>query len=69
MMTLASYFFSLIAVLLGCTLGREVFSHELFVAGGLIIVAVALIVRGGAQSGPKNALRPDAQSPAMTLSE
>jgi len=38
-----------IAVLLGCTLGRETFSHELFVAGGLIILAVALIVRGGSR--------------------
>ena len=64
-----AYVNPLIAVLLGCTLGREIFSHELFVAGGLIIVAVALIVRGGAQSGPKNAVQPDAQSPAMTLSE
>jgi drug/metabolite transporter (DMT)-like permease len=38
-----------IAVLLGCTLGRETFSHELFVAGTLIIAAVVLIVRGGAR--------------------
>ena len=37
-----------IAVLLGCTLGHETFSHELFVAGVLIIAAVVLIVRGGA---------------------
>ena len=36
-----------IAVLLGCTIGREAFSHELFLAGGLIILAVVLIVRGG----------------------
>ncbi|MFZ0827838.1 MAG: EamA family transporter [Verrucomicrobiia bacterium] len=36
-----------IAVLLGCTIGREAFSHELLVAGGLILLAVALIVRGG----------------------
>ena len=36
-----------IAVLLGCTIGREAFSHALLVAGGLIILAVALIVRGG----------------------
>jgi drug/metabolite transporter (DMT)-like permease len=43
-----SYVNPLIAVLLGCTIGREAFSHELFVAGTLIIVAVALIVRGGA---------------------
>lgn len=42
-----------IAVLLGCTIGREPFSRELFVAGIFIIVAVALIVRGGApQTGP-----------------
>jgi drug/metabolite transporter (DMT)-like permease len=38
-----------IAVLLGCTIGHETFSHELLVAGGLIILAVALIVRGGAR--------------------
>jgi drug/metabolite transporter (DMT)-like permease len=41
-----------IAVLLGCTIGRETFSHELFVAGALIIVAVALIVRGGSSQTP-----------------
>lgn len=44
-----AYVNPLIAVLLGCTLGHEVFSHELIVAGMLIIVAVVLIVRGGAQ--------------------
>lgn len=37
-----------IAVLLGCTIGREALSHELFLAGILIIAAVVLIVRGGA---------------------
>ena len=37
-----------IAVMLGCTIGHETFSHELVVAGGLIITAVILIVRGGA---------------------
>ncbi len=37
-----------IAVMLGCTIGHETFSHELFVAGVLIITAVILIVRGGA---------------------
>jgi drug/metabolite transporter (DMT)-like permease len=42
-----AYVNPLIAVLLGCTLGREAFSHELLVAGGLIILAVILIVRGG----------------------
>ena len=51
-----AYVNPLIAVLLGCTLGREIFSHEMFVAGLLIIVAVVLIVRGGAQSKPKPAV-------------
>jgi drug/metabolite transporter (DMT)-like permease len=43
-----AYVNPLIAVLLGCTIGREAFSQELFLAGALIIVAVALIVTGGA---------------------
>lgn len=64
-----AYVNPLIAVLLGCTLGREVFSHELFVAGALIIVAVVLIVRGGAQSGPRKPRQPNAPSPAMTAPE
>lgn len=42
-----------IAVLLGCTLGHEILSHDLFVAGALIIVAVVLIVRGGAKPSVK----------------
>ncbi len=42
-----AYVNPLIAVLLGCTIGHETFSHELFVAGVLIIAAVVLIVRGG----------------------
>lgn len=43
-----AYVNPLIAVLLGCTVGGEPFSRELFSAGALIILAVALIVRGGA---------------------
>lgn len=43
-----AYVNPLIAVLLGCTIGHEAFSHDLFVAGALIIAAVVLIVRGGA---------------------
>jgi drug/metabolite transporter (DMT)-like permease len=43
-----AYVNPLIAVLLGCTVGHEPFSHDLFVAGALIIAAVVLIVRGGA---------------------
>jgi len=44
-----AYVNPLIAVLLGCTIGRETFSHELFVAGGLILAAVVLIVRSEAR--------------------
>lgn len=43
-----SYVNPLVAVILGCTIGHEVFSHEMFVAAILIVVAVVLIVRGGA---------------------
>jgi drug/metabolite transporter (DMT)-like permease len=49
-----AYVNPLIAVLLGCTLGHEAFSHELIMAGALIVLAVVLIVRGGAQSAAKN---------------
>jgi drug/metabolite transporter (DMT)-like permease len=42
----SAYVNPLIAVLLGCTLGREMFTQVMFLAGGLIIVAVVLIVRG-----------------------
>jgi drug/metabolite transporter (DMT)-like permease len=55
-----AYVNPLIAVLLGCTVGREIFSHELLIAGSLIIVATALIVRGGAQSRTKNIPQPAA---------
>lgn len=42
-----AYVNPLIAVLLGCTIGREPFSHEIMVAGALIIAAVVLVLRGG----------------------
>ena len=64
-----AYVNPLIAVLLGCTLGHEIFSHELLVAGVLIILAVALIVRGGAQSAAKNPAPAKLQAPAVTISE
>jgi drug/metabolite transporter (DMT)-like permease len=64
-----AYVNPLIAVLLGCTLGREIFSHELIVAGALIIVAVALIVRGGAKPAPNNVRSVNEPSPAMSVSE
>lgn len=44
-----AYVNPLIAVLLGCTLGHEMFSHELIMAAALIALAVILIVRGGGQ--------------------
>jgi drug/metabolite transporter (DMT)-like permease len=47
-----AYVNPLIAVLLGCTIGREAFSPELFAAGALIIVAVIVVLRGGAKSAP-----------------
>jgi len=53
-------------VLLGCTLGHEAFSHELIIAGALIILAVALIVRG-AQAGTKNVSKSEA--PAIPVAE
>ena len=64
-----AYVNPLIAVLLGCTLGREVFSHELIVAGALIIVAVVLIVRGGAKPASKNVRPVKEPTPAMSVSE
>jgi len=62
-----AYVNPLIAVLLGCTFGHEAFSHELIVAGVLIIVAVVLIVRGGAQAKVKTAAEP--QAPVIPVSE
>jgi drug/metabolite transporter (DMT)-like permease len=64
-----AYVNPLIAVLLGCTLGHEIFSHELLVAGALIIVAVVLIVRGGTQSGTKSVAQSKVESPAVSVSE
>ncbi len=62
-----AYVNPLIAVLLGCTLGREIFSHEMFVAGVLIIVAVVLIVRGGAQA--KGKIVADPEAPTIPVAE
>lgn len=41
-----SYVNPLIAVLLGCTIGREPFSSDVLLAGVLIIAAVVLLLRG-----------------------
>lgn len=43
-----AYVNPLIAVILGCTIGREVFAPDMYLAGGLIIAAVILVLRGGA---------------------
>ncbi len=64
-----AYVNPLIAVLLGCTLGRETLSHELFVAGALIILAVILIVRGGVKPAAKNIPQPSAQPSAAIISK
>ncbi len=48
-----------IAVLLGCTIGHEALSHELFAAGVLILLAVVLIVRVGPSRQPIVASAPD----------
>lgn len=48
-----AYVNPLIAVLLGCTIGHEAFSHEMFIAGAMIIIAVVLVLRGGAANGKK----------------
>jgi drug/metabolite transporter (DMT)-like permease len=52
-----AYVNPLIAVLLGCTIGREPFSHELLAAGGLIVAAVVLIVRSSRVSLVSNGRR------------
>jgi len=63
-----AYVNPLIAVLLGCTLGHEAFSRELIGAGALIIVAVALIVTGGAHAAPvKTARKTVAEAPAIPV--
>ncbi len=60
-----AYVNPLIAVLLGCTLGREAFSHELILAAALIVLAVILIVRGGAQSNGAKTLSTTAADSKM----
>jgi drug/metabolite transporter (DMT)-like permease len=47
-----AYVNPLIAVLLGSTIGREPFSHEVFVAAVMIIAAVVLVLRGGTKPAP-----------------
>jgi drug/metabolite transporter (DMT)-like permease len=48
-----AYVNPLIAVMLGCTLGGETFSREMIIASCLIILAVVLIVTGGARKPAK----------------
>jgi drug/metabolite transporter (DMT)-like permease len=49
-----AYVNPLIAVVLGCSIGHEAFSREMFAAGAMIIVAVVLVLRGGAANGKKS---------------
>ena len=58
-----AYVNPLIAVLLGCTIGREAFEPIIYLAGGLIIVAVVLVLRGGATTKPTTAPMPRALAP------
>jgi drug/metabolite transporter (DMT)-like permease len=54
-----------IAVVLGCSLGREPLSGELLSAGVLIIAAVALIVRSNTSGAPAKQLA--ATAPSQTV--
>lgn len=54
-----AYVNPLIAVLLGCTIGHEPLSHELFVAGGLIILSVVMIVRSKMRPSVTTAPQPE----------
>lgn len=58
-----AYVNPLIAVLLGCTIGREAFEPIIYLAGGLIIVAVVLVLRGGATTKPAANPMPRALAP------
>jgi drug/metabolite transporter (DMT)-like permease len=60
-----AYVNPLIAVILGGTLGREIFTREIYFAGGLIIIAVMLVLRGGATTA---SAKPRATTPAPALS-
>jgi drug/metabolite transporter (DMT)-like permease len=59
-----AYVNPLIAVLLGSTIGLEPLSHDVLVAGALIITAVVLVLRGGVAKVAKKqgtlAIRPQA---------
>jgi drug/metabolite transporter (DMT)-like permease len=47
-----------IAVLLGCTIGREPFSQDVFIAGAMIITAVVLVLRGGTAKAAAKTVAP-----------
>jgi len=65
-----AYVNPLIAVLLGCTLGHEVFSHEMLLAAVIIIASVVLIVRGGNRSvAEKDVKQTVVESTAVPISE
>jgi len=58
-----AYVNPLIAVLLGCTIGGEAFPPTVYLAGGLIIVAVVLVLRGTAQPSRSKPTLPPALTP------
>jgi len=60
----SAYVNPLIAVLLGSTIGREPLSNEVFVAGGMIIAAVVLVLRGGTKAAPATKASEACEEPA-----
>ena len=65
-----AYVNPLIAVLLGCTIGHEPFSHGLTLASAMIVGSVALIVRGSAKPAAAPARLPSVvQTPVVPASE
>jgi drug/metabolite transporter (DMT)-like permease len=59
-----AYVNPLIAVLLGCTIGREPFSRDVFIAGAMIIAAVVLVLRGGSPQATAKTFTPPCEEVA-----
>jgi drug/metabolite transporter (DMT)-like permease len=59
----------LIAVLLGCTIGHELFSRDLILAGAMIIVSVVMIVSGSMRKPAAASNRVETQPPICPASE
>lgn len=64
-----AYVNPLIAVLLGCTIGREPFSQDVLIAGAMIIAAVVLVLRGGTAKAQSKTETEIAQPKACSTSK